>query len=73
MESVSVSVVTFSVHSVILSILKLDNIPFSQYQDHVAWCCYLFSEGEGDTGGLGGKGPNLNGDEGGEVCCRNIV
>lgn len=28
----------------------------------------LFSEGDGDTGGLGGKGPNLNGDEGGEVC-----
>ena len=48
-------------------------ILLEQYLDHVLQCCYLFSEGDGDTGGLGGKGPNLNGDEGGEVCCRNIV
>ena len=41
---------TFSVHSVILSI--------------------LLREGDRDTAGLGGSGPNLNGELAGETFCR---
>ena len=41
---------TFSVHSVILSI--------------------LLREGDREAGGLGGSGPNLNGELAGETFCR---
>ena len=44
---------TFSVHSVILSI--------------------LFREGDREAGGLGGRGPNLNGELAGETFWRENI
>ena len=60
-ESVSVSVVTFSVHSVILSILNMSSTSIFNSQ-----ITNLFRDGDGDTSGEGGRGPNLNGDVGGD-------